>query len=131
MTSALAPRVGDRYLYPTEVIGRMKSVFAYVEASEEGTRARMQEWMSQLAFVVADGHAVECHADLDRLEQLQDAALYVHFGDDLGSDATLLSMFLVPAQPIFVDPLTEHEQGRAAPLIARCAAALNYEVMNI
>ena len=131
MTAALAPRTGERYLYPTEVIGRMKSAFAYVETSEEGAREKMLEWMSQLAFVAADGRTGECDADLDRLEQLQDAALYVHFGDEVGDDATLLSMFVVPTQPLFVDPLTEDCKGKAAPLIERCAAVLGYEVVEV
>lgn len=51
----------------------------------------------QLAVVAADGRASACGEDLDRLKRFQDAALYVHFGDDIGNDATLLSMFLVPA----------------------------------
>lgn len=131
MTAALAPRSGERYLYPTEVIGRMKSAFAYVETSEEGAREKMQEWMSQLAFVAADGRTEACDADFDQLEQLQDAALFVHFGDGVGVDATLLSMFVVPTQPIFVDPLTVDDQSRAAPLIARCATALGYEVTEV
>ncbi|MGQ0750831.1 MAG: hypothetical protein ACT4PS_09885 [Betaproteobacteria bacterium] len=131
MTAALAPRVGERYLYPTEVIGRMKLAFAYVETSEEGAREKIQEWMSQLAFVAADGRTEECDADLDRLDQLQDAALYVHFGDEVGDDATLLSMFVVPTQPIFVDPLTGEDREKAAPLIERCAAALGYEVVEV
>jgi hypothetical protein len=91
----------------------------------------MQEWMSQLTFVTADGHASACDEDLDRLERFQDAALYLHFGDDVGDDATLLSMFIVPTQPIFVDPITGNDKQKAAPLIERCAAALGYEVVEV
>jgi hypothetical protein len=131
MTATLAPRHGERYLNPLEVIGRMEAAFGYVETSEEGAREKMQQWLSQLAFVAADGRTEECDADLDRVEQLQDAALYVHFGDEVGNDATLLSVFVVPTQPLFVDPLTKDDQGRAAPLIARCAAALGYELTEV
>jgi hypothetical protein len=52
--------------------------------------------MSQLTLVIAHARTEVCDADLDQLEQLQDAALYVHFSDEVGNDATLLSMFFVP-----------------------------------
>jgi len=127
MIAALTPRNGGRYLLPAEVIGRLKSAFAYAETSEKDARGCW--WMSELLFIAADGRGEEYDADLARWESLQDGALYFHFGDELGDDATLLSMFVVPAQPIFLDPLTAHE--KAAPLIERCAAVLGYRVVEV
>ena len=55
--ATLMPRAGGRYLNPVEVIRRVQEAFAYVETTEQGARKQVLEWMSQLAFVAADGRA--------------------------------------------------------------------------
>jgi hypothetical protein len=128
--ATLAPREGDRYLHPAEVIDRVKAAFAYVETTDDGARAELLEWMSQLAFVAADSRDVAYDNDLARLEQLLDAAVYVHFGDDIGNDAALLSMLLVPGEPLFIEESTQLCEKRVRALLEHCAAALGYDILE-
>lgn len=126
--ATLMPRVGSRYLTPIEVIRRVGAAFAYVETTEEDARKHVLEWMSQLAFVAAEGRAAADDNYLAQLEQLQDAARFVHFGDDLGSDDMLLSMLMIPQQPLIIEAHAQDEETWV--LIYRCAAALEYEVFE-
>ena len=162
------PRAGARYLNPVEVIRRVQGVFAYVETVEEGTRRQVLEWMSQLAFIAADGRAAAddnyllsvvtisdpaqpsprplpegegrfvvpmgCHPfarnSITQLEQLQDSACFVHFGDDVGADGVLLSMLMIPHQPLVIEYSSHAHKEKAQALIARCAAVLDYEIVE-
>jgi hypothetical protein len=123
----LLPINGNPYLPPKEVIRRVERAFAYVEATSDGARERVQEWMSQLAFVAAGGRAAHYDEDLARLEAVQDGALYVCFGDELDERA-LLSMLMVPGQPLYLEPPEEAPREKTEALIARCAQALGYAV---
>jgi hypothetical protein len=125
---ALMPGKGGRYLSPGEVIARVKAAFPYFEATAEGTRAQVLECMSQLAFVAAQGRAAADDWYLDKLERLQNAALYLCFGDDPGDGGTMLGALMLPGQPICVEPLAQAHPERAHALIARCALALGYEI---
>jgi hypothetical protein len=125
--TTLIPRNG-RYLDPMEVITRMQDAFAYVETSEEGARAEVLAWMDQLAFVEQEGRNVAVEEYVAQLEHFQYAARFVHFGDNLGSDGVLLSMLMIPQQPLIVDAHAEDEETWF--LIFRAAAALDYELFE-
>lgn len=128
--ATLMPRAGGRYLTPIEVIRRVEAAFAYVETTEEGARRQVLEWIDQMTFVAADGRAAADDNYLAQLEQLQDAACFVYFGDDLGSDGMLLSMLMIPHQPLVIEHSSHVQEEDAHALIARCAAALDYEVFE-
>jgi hypothetical protein len=123
----LLPINGNPCLPPKEVIRRVERAFAYVEATSDGARERVQEWMSQLAFVAAGGRAAHYDEDLARLEAAQDDALYACFGDELDERA-LLSMLMVPGQPLYLEPPDDAPREKTEALIARCAQALGYAV---
>jgi hypothetical protein len=124
--TTLMPRIGGRYLNPKDVITRMQAEFAYVETVEEGARDHVHVWMDQLAFVAEKGRTAEVAEYMVQLERYQDAARFIHFTDDLGSDGVLLSMLMIPHQPLIIEA---HDQREATlALIYRCAAALDYEV---
>jgi len=126
--TTLMPREGERYLNPKEVITRMQAEFAYVETSEEGARDHVIEWMEQLAFVTEEGRTAVVDQYRVQLERFQDAARFVHFGDDLGADGVLLSLLMIPHQPLIIEA---HAQDEATwYLIYRCAGALDYEVFE-
>lgn len=125
--ATLIPHNGNRYLMPVEVIRRVEAAFPYVETTPEGAHQRVMEWMSQLAFVGPEGRAADFGEELSRLEAVQDDALYLCFGDELDDDA-LVSVLMVPGQPLYVDPPEQARCVKAAALIARCAAALDYAV---
>ena len=124
----LMPRAGGRYLTPVEVIRRVEGEFGYVETTEEDARQHVLEWMNQLAFVAADGRAAADDTYLAQLEQLQDAACFMHFGDDIGSDGILLSMLMIPHQPLIIEAHAQDEETWF--LIYRCVLALDYEVFE-
>ena len=121
----LRPLLGGRYLNQDDVIRRVKaacacSAYAYVETSSEGARERALAWMDQPAF----------NDYLVRPEGLEEAALFVHFGDDLASADALLSMLLMPAWPLIVE-YSPRARGDGVPaLIARCAKVLKYEIVE-
>ena len=126
--TTLMPRVGGSYLTPIEVIRRVEAEFAYVETTEEGARNHVLAWMDQLAFVTAEGRDAGDDKYLAQLEKLQDAARFVHFSDDLGADGVLLSMLMIPQQPLTIEAHAHDEETWV--LIYRCAAALDYEVFE-
>jgi hypothetical protein len=128
--TTLMPREGGRYLTPIEVIRRVGAAFAYVETTEEDARAQVLQWMNQLAFVTAGERAAADDDYLAQLEQFQEAARFVHFGDDLGGDGMLLSMLMIPHQPLIIEHPSGAQPEETQALIARCAAALNYEIIE-
>lgn len=96
--------------------------------TEENARTQVVEWMNQLAFVAVGGRTAADDKYLAQLEQLQDAARFVHFADDLGGDGVLLSMLMIPHQPLMIEA---HAQGEETwYLISHCAAALDYGVFE-
>jgi hypothetical protein len=126
--TTLMPRDGGRYLNPMDVITRMQAEFAYVETVEEGARDHVAAWLEQLAFVTQDGRTAAADYYMEQLERFQDAARFVHFGDDLGSDGVLLSLLMIPHQPLLIE---EHDEREATlALIYRAASALDYEVFE-
>jgi hypothetical protein len=127
MTTTLIPRNGQ-YLSPMEVITRMQTAFPYVETSEEGVRAQVLAWMGQLAFVVEEGRSAVIDEYMAQLERFQYAARFIHFCHDLGSDGVLLSMLMIPHQPLIIDAHGEDEETWY--LIFRCAGVLGYEVFE-
>jgi hypothetical protein len=124
--TTLIPR--DRYLDPMDVIRRMQDAFAYVETSEEGAHAQVLAWMDQLSFVMEQGRTAAIDEYMAQLEHFQYAARFIHFSDNMGSDGVLLSMLMVPQQPLIIDGHDEDEQTWY--LIYRAAAALNYDVFE-
>ena len=84
--------------------------------------------MEQLAFVTEEGRTAVVDQYRVQLEQFQDAARFVHFGDDLGADGVLLSMLMIPHQPLIIEAHAQDEETWV--LIYRCAAALDYEVFE-
>jgi hypothetical protein len=126
--TTLMPRNGGCYLNPAEVIERMQAEFAYVETSEEGARNHVLAWLEQLAFVTQTGRTAAADLYVNQLERFQDEARFVHFGDDLGADGVLLSMLMIPQQPLIIDAHGEDEETWF--LIYRCAGVLDYEVFD-
>lgn len=126
--TTLMPRASGQYLKPVEVIARMQKAFAYVETTEEGARERVAAWLGQLAFVTEDGRCADTDRLFDQLEQSQDAACFIHFGNDLGADGMCLSMLMVPHQPLTIE--AHGNDDRTQALIRRAAAVLEYELFE-
>ena len=125
--TTLIPRNGQ-YLSPMEVIRRLQPEFAYVEISEEGARNHVLTLIDQFKCAAEEERAAAVDEYIGQLERFQDAARFVHFGNDLGSDGVLLSMLMIPQQPLFLDAHGEDEETWF--LIFRCAGVLGYEVFE-
>lgn len=126
----LTTRNGGRYLSPLEVVRRLKSEFAYVETNpEEGSR-HVLEVLQQLLAIKRAGEIPVDEECLSRLERVQQSAICVYFGDDLSSEAALLRTPVVPEEPLFFEYSSSAHQEAAKPLVARCAAALGYEILE-
>jgi len=126
--ATLIPRSGRRYLDPKDVIARMQATFAYVEITEDGARDHVAAWLGQLAFVTEKGRRADADRLMDQLEQSQNAACFIHFGNDLGADGICLTMLMIPHQPLIVEGHGTDEQTLA--LIDNAATALGYEVFE-
>lgn len=124
MPRRLSPRKGCEYLRPLVVKERLESEFAYVAASQEAGRRYLSSMIRRHGKhrVVREDHHEE------RSNEVENGALYVHFGDDLSSERMLLGMFVVPDEPLVFDYASPENEQAAAPLIARCAAVLDYEI---
>ena len=127
MTTTLIPRNGQ-YLSPMEVINRLQPEFAYVETTEEGAGKHVLELIDQISFVEGEAPSPDVSEYKDQLEHFQYAARFVHFGNDLGADGVLLSLLMIPQQPLFIDAHGEDEETWF--LIYRAAAALEYDVFE-
>ena len=125
--TTLVPRSSRRYLDPAEVVARMQAAFEYVEITEEGARSHVAAWMQQLVFVSEEGRA-DADRLMDQLEQSQDAARFIYFGNDLGADGMCLSMLMIPHQPLIIEG--HGMDGQTLALIANAAAALGYQLFE-
>jgi hypothetical protein len=128
--ATLMPRAGNPYLKTADVVSRIRAKFAYVETSKDGAGSQVLEWMSQLMFVAPGGRAAAADEYLAQLERLQDDALFIHFGNDLSRNGLLLNILFIPGQPLVVDCSAYADQAVAQTLVARCAAALGYDIVE-
>lgn len=130
MQIRLTTRVGDRYLCPLEVVRRLEREFAYVETSQEDGRRHVLEVIQQLLALKHAGYGPVDDAYLAKLDQAEEKAICVHFGDDLNSEEALLSTPIVPEEPLFFEYSSRNHQDGTRSLVARCAAALGYKIVE-
>ena len=130
MPLRLVTRNGHHYLSPPEVVRCLKSTFAYVETDEEDGRRHVRRIIQQLKQIGQHGNIPVDNAHLERLRGAQDGAIYVYFADDPGSESSCLSVAVIPGEPLFFDYSSHADEQAAWDLIVRCAAALDYEVVD-
>jgi len=92
----------------------------------KGRQATAGRYAKALFMLTSEAGTAEAAAS--ELEQFQDAARFIHFGDDLGSDGVLLSMLMIPHKPLIIEAHGKDQETLA--LICRCAAALDYAVFE-
>lgn len=130
MAHRLCAREGARYLSPQLVVSRLQAEFAYVEVDEEDGRRHVGGIIRQLQKMAAMGLMPVDNEYLERLKQAQRGAIYVYFGDDPGSEAACLSAAIIPGEPLYFDYPTPAHVEVFYPLLVRCAAALDYEIVE-
>jgi hypothetical protein len=128
MTTRLLARIGQPYLSPPVVKERLGSAFAYIESSEELGRSYVLEMIRQVRKI-DDTRRIPVESKyLDRLSKDRCGALYLHFGDDPGSETMLLGMYVIPGEPLVFDYSSQAHEQSTLPLLRRCAAVLGYDI---
>jgi hypothetical protein len=130
MAHRLFPRDGQRPLNPRVVVSRLENEFAYVEASEEEGRRHVGGIIRQMLKLQQAGHIPVDLEYLERLKKAQGGAIFVYFGDDPGSEMACLSTAVIPGEALFFDYNSRAHENAAQPLLLRCAAALDYEILE-
>jgi len=130
MAHRLVARDGHRYLSPRVVVARLQSEFPYVASSEEDGRRYVRGIIRQLQAIKQTGDPRIDSEYLDRLERAQNGAIYVYF-EDWSSETVYLGTVVIPGEPLFFNYSSSAQEQAARPLLLRCAAALDYDVVNM
>jgi len=130
MGHRLYAREGKRLLTPRVVVSRLEGEFAYVEASEDEGRHHVGGIIRQLRKLQEAGNIPVDLDYLERLKKAQRGSIFVYFGDDPGSETACLNTAIIPGEALFFDYSSRAHEDAARPLLLRCAAALDYEVVE-
>ena len=120
----LFPTEGRNSLQVVEVINRLKDEFAIVDADpHEG-----QDHVADMIAATLRFSDALCGKQerLAWLQSVQDAAVYVSFGDDLGM---VSGCCVMPDSELFFGS-PDDVDGPGRPLVERAAAALGYTVFD-
>jgi len=129
MPDTLVANSVDAYLTPLGVANRLKSVFSYVEVDGEEGRRHVLETLARLRADQSQRHVD--HLFVERLAGVKNRALYVCFGDDVGTDSVTLGTYIVPGMPLAIEYASaKHDENAAQELLTRCAVAIGYEILK-
>jgi len=126
----LFARDGQSYLPPDEVVARLVAEFPYVATSKQDGRRFVRGMIQQLQTINKFGESPVDREHLERLERLEDEAIYVYF-EDWTSEAVYLGTAIIPGEPLFFMYSSSEQERAARPLLLRCAKALDYEIVDI
>jgi hypothetical protein len=130
MGHRLYAREGHGLLTPRVVVSRLEGEFPYVEASEDEGRHHVGGIIRQLRKLQEAGNIPVDLDYLERLKKAQRGSIFVYFGDDPGSETACLSTAIIPGEALFFDYSSREHENAARLLLMRCAAALNYEIVE-
>jgi hypothetical protein len=120
----LFPPEGHNALPVADVIRRLKDEFAAVDADSDKGQNHVAD---MIAATLRFSDAIPGKQErLAWLQSVQDAAVYVSFGDDLG---TVAGCCVMPDSELFFGSPDEVD-GPARPLVERAASALGYTVFE-
>jgi len=112
------------------VVARLQSEFPYVASSEEDGRRYVRAIVKQLSAIKQIGEIPVDSEYLDRLDRAQNGAIYVYF-EDPSCATTYLSTVVIPGEPLFFYYSSSAHERATQALLSRCAAALDYEIVNM
>ena len=130
MAHRLCVRDDQHYLSPRVVVSRLEAEFPYVEVDEEDGRRHVRGIVRQLNRIRDMGLAPIDNGYVERLMKAGGRAIYVYFGDDPGSEAACLSTAVIPGEPLYFVYASRRHAEAAWPLLLRCAAVLDYEIVE-
>ena len=111
-------------------MSRLESEFAYVEVDEEDGRRHVSGIIRQLRKMAEAGLIPLDNQYVERLKRGQRGAIYVYFGDDPGSETACLSTAVIPGEALYFDYSSRRHAEAAWPLLLRCAAVLDYDIIE-
>lgn len=130
MAHRLCVRDGQRYLSPRTVVTRLEAEFPYVEVDEEDGRRHVRGIVRQLRRIRDMGLVPIDNGYVERLVKAERGAIYVYFGDDPGAEAECLSTAVIPGEALYFVYSSRRHAEASWPLLLRCAAALDYEIVE-
>jgi hypothetical protein len=126
----LIARDSHGYLSPDAVLARLVAEFPYVATSKQDGRRFVRGMIQQLQAIKKFGETPVDREHLERLERLEDEAIYVYF-EDWTSEAVHLGTAIIPGEPLFFMYSSSAQEQAARPLLLRCAKALDYEIVDV
>ncbi|MBI1373248.1 MAG: hypothetical protein GC159_10995 [Phycisphaera sp.] len=124
MSYKLTPQEGRPYLVWHEAIARFAEHFAYVSIDRHRGAEQADRIMDRLKEIDAPAEAI------DALLARRGHAASVTVADDLASKTAFLSFLLMPDREIYIAYFSADHERDSAPLLAKLAAALEYEVVE-
>jgi hypothetical protein len=112
------------------VVSRLEAEFGYVEVDEEDGRRHVRGIIRQLMTIRDIGLVPIDNGYVERLKKAERGAIYVYFGDDPGSETGCLSTAVIPGEALYFNYASQRHAEAAWPLLLRCAAVLNYEIVD-
>jgi hypothetical protein len=118
------PHPGQDFLEPEDVIERLKDEFNYVVADREQGADHVSSMIAKFIELNAPQQFIDdCLAGQDR-------SYWVSVADD---DATEddIGFILQPGVGPLIGYHSQHHEDAARPLLERCAATLNYQIVLV
>jgi hypothetical protein len=126
MAHKLFPREGQSFLSPEEIVARLREEFRYVEVDPEGGADHVGDMIAyMLRLNVAQ-------AIVNELRQAQPRARRITVSDEATtSEWDSLHFVAIPDSPPFFGYHSSAHEQAVAPLLRRCAAALDYDIVLV
>jgi hypothetical protein len=124
MAHRLVPPKGRQCWAPHEAIARLRDEFAFVDVDRDAGANHVGAMLAKLIELAAPQEIV------DRYAAAQERAAWVLVADEAASER-FLTFVLLPNEGAFVQYESAQHEALVAPLLARCARALSYEVVLV
>jgi hypothetical protein len=120
MSHQLKPKKGSPYLPPDEVVRRLQTEFAIVDADAAAGAQHVADMIKYYEKAKAPPELIAAH----RL--LQSEAIAVIVADEPKPGDAYLQFVVMPGETLFIGYCSEQNEMAAKPLLKRCCQALGY-----
>jgi len=113
------------------VLSRLYKEFLYFETDEELGRRHVEQLVACFESSLKHGFSMQRQRHLHQLTTGATSAIYLHFGDNPGSNTEYLETVLIPQEPLVFGYQSVEHRLTAAPLLERCTSVLGYELVEL
>jgi len=124
----LEPIYGDHFLVVPVILFRIQQSFAYMVADEEVGRLHVEQLKQDI--YVNTHNVIERTKRLEKLEEIQNQAVYVRWGDNPGSELEYLSTVLIPGELIRINYESVEHRECSRSLLQKFSGILDYRIAN-